>query len=134
MPRINIDWRYSEQDLRTVSVALSAFKNALAQSKVGNFTYQLDEVEAEMTRYGAYGGHHLGTARMGTDSATSVVNTDCRLHETDNVYVVGGAVFPTSGQANPTLTVVALALRAADHLRKRYSGCKSGGASVTTSI
>ncbi|OXR50308.1 FAD-dependent oxidoreductase [Pusillimonas sp. T2] len=134
MPRINIDWRYSEQDLRTVNVALSALKNAFEESKVGSFSYQPEEVESEMTRYGAYGGHHLGTARMGNDPATSVVNADCRLHEVDNVYVVGGAVFPTSGQANPTLTIVALALRAATHLRKTLSAGKAGSAPATTHL
>ena len=125
MPRINIDWKHSEQDIRTVSAALAALRSTLEHNKVGSFFYQPDEVEAEMTRYGAYGGHHLGTARMGTDPVTSVVNADCQLHEVDNVYVVGGAVFPTSGQANPTLTIVALALRAAAHLRKTYSAGKT---------
>lgn len=120
MPRINVDWRYTQRDVATVSTALSALSPALEQGNVGNFTYDAEQVEAEMTRYGAYGGHHLGTARMGNYPETSVVNAECRLHETDNVYVASAAVFPTSSQANPTLTVVALALRLADHLRRTY--------------
>ncbi|MGN6581864.1 MAG: FAD-dependent oxidoreductase [Bordetella sp.] len=121
MPRIEIDWRYTERDVRTVQSALAALAQAFEQTGVGRFDYAPGEVEAEMTRYGAYGGHHLGTARMGTDPAHSVVDAQCRLHEADNVYIASAAVFPTSSQANPTLTLVALALRLADHLRKTYT-------------
>ena len=76
-------------------------------------------VEAEMTRYGAYGGHHIGTARMGSDPRSSVVDSDCRVHGVENLYVASSATFPTSSQANPTLTVVALALRLAAHLQRQ---------------
>ena len=53
---------------------------------------------------------------MGSDPARSVVDANCRVHGYANLYVAGGSVFPTSGWANPTLTIVALALRTADHL------------------
>lgn len=121
MPRIDVDWRYTERDVRTVQSALAELARAFLHSGVGRLDYTPEEVEAEMTRYGAYGGHHLGTARMGTDPARSVVDAQCRLHEAGNVYIASAAVFPTSSQANPTLTVVALALRLADHLRKTYA-------------
>ncbi|MGV7240915.1 FAD-dependent oxidoreductase [Caballeronia sp. M23-90] len=117
MRRIHVDWRYTKQDVATVSIALAALAQEIEQAGVGLFTYDPEQVEAEMTRYGAYGGHHIGTARMGHDPRYSVVNSDCRLHEVDNVYVTGAAVFPTSGQANPTLSIVALALRLAGHLQ-----------------
>jgi choline dehydrogenase-like flavoprotein len=57
------------------------------------------------------GHHHLGTARMSESAAQGVVDRHCRLHGVDNLYVAGSAVFPTVGYANPTLTIVALALR-----------------------
>jgi choline dehydrogenase-like flavoprotein len=60
----------------------------------------------------------MGATRMGGDPATSVVDGDCRLHTVPNVYVAGSSVFPTSGYANPTYTIVALAIRLADHLGK----------------
>lgn len=58
-------------------------------------------------------GHIIGTARMGTDSKSSVVDRDLRSHEHSNLFIVGSAVFPTSATANPTLTIAALSLRAA---------------------
>ncbi|MFY2628654.1 GMC family oxidoreductase, partial [Achromobacter dolens] len=129
MRRLHIDWRYTPRDVATVQTALAALAEALAASGVGRFDYDPGQVEAEMTRYGAYGGHHIGTARMGNDPRDSVVNADCRVHETPNLYVAGSAVFPTSGQANPTLTIVALALRLADHLRRVHA---SSGAATET--
>ena len=63
-----------------------------------------------------WGGHLLGTARMGDDPGSSVVDRFGRAHEVENLYVVDGSVFPTAGGANPTSTIVALAARTADHL------------------
>ena len=62
------------------------------------------------------GARHMGTTRRHRDPRHGVVNEDCRVHGTTNLYVAGSSVFPTGGWAPPTLTVVALALRLADHL------------------
>jgi choline dehydrogenase-like flavoprotein len=65
------------------------------------------------------GAHAMGTTRMGTDPARSVVDRRLRVHDVDNLYVASSATFPTSnGAANPTLTLVALSLRLAEHLGK----------------
>ena len=53
---------------------------------------------------------------MSHDPETGVVDSDCRMHAVHNLYVAGSSVFPTAGYVNPTLTIVALALRLADHL------------------
>jgi choline dehydrogenase-like flavoprotein len=63
--------------------------------------------------------HQNGTTRFGTDPATSVLNTDCRLHDVDNAYVVDSGFFVSSAAVNPTLTIIANALRVADHLADR---------------
>ena len=61
--------------------------------------------------------HHMGTTRMHADPRQGVVNADCRVHGISNLYVAGSSVFTTCGFANPTLTIVALAIRLADHLK-----------------
>jgi choline dehydrogenase-like flavoprotein len=63
--------------------------------------------------------HEIGGARMGNDPKTSVVNKHCQVHEIPNLYVVDASVFPSSSEKNPTLTIMALAARAADNIAKR---------------
>jgi choline dehydrogenase-like flavoprotein len=63
--------------------------------------------------------HQTGTCRFGSDPATSVLNTDCRAHEVDNLYVVDTSFFPSIGAVNPALTAMANALRVGDHLLER---------------
>jgi choline dehydrogenase-like flavoprotein len=59
----------------------------------------------------------MGTTRMHRDPRQGVVDPNCRVHGVGNLYVAGASVYPTSGSANPTLTLVALGLRLSDHLR-----------------
>jgi choline dehydrogenase-like flavoprotein len=70
--------------------------------------------------------HQAGTCRFGDDPATSVLNTDCRAHELDNLYVVDTSFFPCIGAVNPALTAMANALRVGDHLLERL-GDRDGG-------
>jgi choline dehydrogenase-like flavoprotein len=65
--------------------------------------------------------HHMGTTRMHPDPKQGVVDSDCRVHGVSNLFVAGSSVFPTGGTAPPTLTIVALALRLAEHIHQRYS-------------
>ena len=72
--------------------------------------------------------HQAGTCRFGADPATSVLNTDCRAHEVDNLYVVDTSFFPSIGAVNPALTAMANALRVGDHLLDRMgAAARSGG-------
>jgi choline dehydrogenase-like flavoprotein len=63
--------------------------------------------------------HQAGTARFGTDPATSVLDLDCRAHELDNLYLADASFFPAIGAVNPTLTIIANALRVADKIKER---------------
>lgn len=130
VPRVMVDWRYTSFDVQTVREAVRLLADDIRSSGVGTFEYDPEAVELEMVRYGAYGGHHLGTARMGADPKSSVVDGDCRVHGVRNLYVAGSAVFPTSSQANPTLTIIALALRLGRHLRSMGEHGALVGASV----
>lgn len=116
MRRVRVDWRYTAADIDSVRKTLTVFAREFERSGVARLSFDPDTLERDLTRFGAYGGHHIGTARMGDDPRRSVVDRNCRVHSTDNLYIAGSAVFPTSSQANPTLTIIAMALRLADHL------------------
>jgi choline dehydrogenase-like flavoprotein len=70
-------------------------------------------------RFGAYGGHHIGATRMGDDPQSSVVDKNCQVHGINNLFIASCSVFPTSSQANPTLTITAMAIRLADFLKEK---------------
>jgi hypothetical protein len=116
--QVRIDWRYNRQDVETVSRSFDLLRDDLAEQSIGTLTLARDESDIEMVmrRDGAYGGHHIGTTRMGASELTGVVDRDCKIFGVNNLYVAGSAAFPTSSQANPTLTIVAMALRLAGHL------------------
>jgi choline dehydrogenase-like flavoprotein len=125
MPKIRVDWRYSPSDIESLRGTLDLIAQEFELSGVGRFEYQRETLEEDLTRFGAYGGHHIGTTRMGHDERTSVVNADCQVHSVNNLYIAGSAVFPTSSQANPTLTLVAMALRLGDKLARRLDTRKT---------
>lgn len=120
MPRIRVDWRYAPADIDMVSRSLDLMSKEFSRTGKATLKFNRDELEKELTRYGAYGGHHIGTTRMGSDPRTSVVDSTCTVHGVRNLHVASAAVFPTSSQANPTLTVVAVALRLARHIAKQH--------------
>jgi choline dehydrogenase-like flavoprotein len=114
VPRVQLDWRVTPQDLDSIRSLLGLMGQGAGASGLGRFraAFSLETEQPEVkTTY-----HHMGTTRMGTDPRTSVVDADARVHTVDNLYVAGSSVFPTGGRSNPTLTIVALALRLADHL------------------
>jgi choline dehydrogenase-like flavoprotein len=121
MPRLRVDWRFTERDIRTAQVTFRLLAEDLSRWGRGWLDFDPEEVARDMLRDGAYGGHHIGTARMGATPSSGVVDPDGRVHGMANLWVAGSAVFPTSGQANPTLTVVALALRLADRLKREMA-------------
>jgi choline dehydrogenase-like flavoprotein len=121
MPQLRIDWRYSPQDIESIRRTLDLMAQEFECSGTGRLEYDQHTLEEDLMRFGAYGGHHIGTARMGTDVRKSVVDADCRVHSVGNLYVAGSAVFPTSSQANPTLTLIALSLRLGRHLSQRLA-------------
>ena len=117
VPRASLDWRINALDLESVNricrLLGPLFGRAGARLRVD---FDLDDA---FRRPGSYQSHHLGTTRMSAEPETGVVDINLRCHDLDNLYVAGSSVFPTYGFANPTLTLVALSLRLAEHLSTR---------------
>jgi choline dehydrogenase-like flavoprotein len=121
MPQLRIAWRYSPEDVASVRGTLDLIATELERAGAGRLEYRRETLEQDLLRFGAFGGHHIGTARMGANPRTSVVDADCRVHSVHNLFVAGSAAFPTSSQANPTLTLIALSLRLGKHLAQRLA-------------
>ncbi len=119
MPRLHVDWRPTEADIESVRRAHVVLGRTLEETGTGTLAFDSDALADRIRRVGVVGGHHIGTTRMSAGEAGGVVDTECRVYGLDNLYVASASVLPTSGQANPTLTVLALALRLADHLAGR---------------
>lgn len=123
MSRPQLDWRMTENDKRTIELLTRIIGAELARLGLGRVRLQdwlLDGKDAWPPELGG-SHHHMGTTRMADDPKAGVVDRDCRVHSVDNLYVASSSVFPTGGHANPTLTIVALALRLAEHLKGRYA-------------
>ena len=114
-PRVQVHWRWTDNEQRALQATRRRFARALEAAGYGAV-----EIEDEQ-RPDPNAHHHAGTTRMHADARFGVVDPDSRVHGIDNLYVAGGSVFPTAGFANPTLTIVALALRLGEHLRRTES-------------
>lgn len=117
LPEPVVEWRIADRDRRSVRATQRLIDAALRDTRIGAVTRLLGDERPPALIDGSH--HHLGTTRMDPDPSGGVVDADCRVHGLDNLYVAGSSVFPTAGCANPTLTLVALALRLADHLLQR---------------
>ncbi|MHB9286222.1 GMC family oxidoreductase [Halobacteriales archaeon Cl-PHB] len=108
-PVPKITWSLDDRTRRTIARA-NAIQGRILETLDADVTWQVGP-DATGPAF-----HHMGTTRMGTDPATSVVTPRCRTHDLANCWIASSSVFVTSGAMNPTLTIAALALRIADHL------------------
>lgn len=115
--RVRLDWRLSEMDLFTMKRVYQILAEELGRAGLGRLKVAFAESDTAWPSppHGSF--HHMGTTRMHTDPKQGVVDSNCRIHGLANLSVAGSSVFPTAGHANPTLTIVALAIRLADHIK-----------------
>jgi choline dehydrogenase-like flavoprotein len=124
LPQIALDWRFLDVDKRSLHVLIGALDRELQRLSLGRaeaspWLEEPDtpwEVDPLISSHPVGGYHHIGTTRMAASPKSGVVDADCRVHGLGNLYIAGSSVFPTSGWANPTLTILALTLRLGDHL------------------
>ena len=115
--RINLDYTHNNLDgherlVKTLHGALDGFVD-----HAHPFSQHRLELDSLLPLYGT--AHQVGTARFGTDPTSSVLDVNCKAHELDNLYVVDSSFFVSSAAVNPTLTIVANAMRVGDHLKQR---------------
>lgn len=119
MPRARLEWRLGDLERDTIHRFLEITASELGRRSLGRLRLRIPDTNPWRGGYG--GSHHMGTTRMADTPAQGVVDANCRVFDVENLYVAGSSVFPTVGVANPTFTIVALALRLADHLKGRFA-------------
>ena len=123
--KVRIEWRIGETDVENMRRVMQLFDQAVRQAGVGRFEGAFPD-EPPAWRQAVEGGkHHMGTTRMHEAPERGVVDENSRVHGTSNLFVAGSSVFPSGGYANPTLTIVALAVRLGDHLRALVPGARA---------
>lgn len=118
IPRVNLHWKKSELDRRTVTESVALYNDWLLKNDLGRI--RLDEWlltnQPYPTKDELAGYHHMGGTRMAKAAKWGVVDSQCKVFGSDNLYIAGSSVFTTGGHNNPTLPLVTLALRLKDHL------------------
>ena len=130
LPRVKLDWRIADGDRTAMREAALEFGRYLVRADIGRLRINPAILSASAPLQGwtalpgapGAAGHQMGGARMSRTADDGVVDGDCRVWGTDNLYLAGSAVFRTSGHATPTLTIVQLALRLADTIERRLAG------------
>jgi choline dehydrogenase-like flavoprotein len=115
--KVALDWRISSVEKESIR----KFHDVLryAYKRIGEIHSSFEDIERWPISSDA--AHHMGTTRMALSEKDGVVDKDCKVFGLDNLFVAGSSVFPTSGNANPTFTILALSLRLADHLKRKLS-------------
>ncbi len=117
-PHARLRLAFGELEGRTVRTVLERLALEMGRAELGRVHLSFDPQDRSWTDELGWQSHHCGGTRMGNDPTDSVVDPSLRVHEVSNLYVCGSSVFPTSGHTNPTLNLVALAVRLADHLEE----------------
>jgi choline dehydrogenase-like flavoprotein len=120
-PRVDLDWRLTAPDLASVREGVTLLAEACASAGVGRVFVPPYGEEVPALEAVNGGWHQMGTTRMSRDVKAGVVDEHCRVHGVANLFVAGSSVFPSCGFANPTFTILTLAIRLADHLRVRLA-------------
>jgi choline dehydrogenase-like flavoprotein len=116
VPLPKVDWKLTELDRRTHEVMVGVVGEEFRRLGLGDARAEPWLGDSGWTGHVDDAFHHMGTTRLGSDPKTSVVDPDGQVHGVSGLFVAGSSVFPTAGFVNPTLTIVALAIRLADHL------------------
>ena len=120
--RLSVDWRFSDFDVDSATRSIKLLDASFIKSGVGRLLTNHESLPELIRDQVHVGSHHLGLTRMGTTSHQGVVDRNCRVFGTENLFIASSSVFPTSSFANPTLTIVALAIRLGDHLAQPTQG------------
>ena len=119
-PLPRLDWRIHPREIESIKYFHRMLKDRLEAHRLGRLVTDPEDFDTSMFFDSS---HHMGGTRMSTAPRDGVVDADLKVHGLSNLFLCSSSVFPTGGSASPTWTLVALALRLADHLKARRGSC-----------
>jgi choline dehydrogenase-like flavoprotein len=125
VPRAALHWAFTSLEKRSIRKIYETIGQQVGAAGIGRVKLGdelLDEKDDTMPSSTSGGWHHMGTTRMNDDPKNGVVDANCKIHGIDNIYMAGSSCFPTGAGVNPTLTIVSLSIRLADHLKEKIKG------------
>ena len=117
--RVRLNWVLTDLERQSAVAVAKTFATEFGRLGLGRIKLDNEMLREDGSPRVHFGYHQMGTTRMADDPLKGVVDRNCLIHGLSNIYAAGSSVFPTSGFMNPTLTIVALALRLSDHLAAR---------------
>lgn len=117
LKKLKVRWNVTERDLASILEFYDICYKHVCQTNKAKYTIKKEQLSWRSRLSSA--AHHLGTARMGENYDSSVVNKNNQVHGMSNLYINDGSIFPTAGNANSTFTIMALSMRLGDHLEKK---------------
>jgi choline dehydrogenase-like flavoprotein len=117
IPRVRLDWQLTHEEIEAISNSAKFFGAKLGQHGFGRLHLNRWFEKGNIREYISGGDHHMGTTRMASSPEEGIVDIDGKMFGLANFYIAGSSVFPTTGCANPTFTILALVIRMADHFK-----------------
>jgi choline dehydrogenase-like flavoprotein len=121
MRRAVVDWRLTDLERHSIEIFVRQLASEFSRLDIGRIELADFQWPDDPSQFGKVlhdSNHHIGTTRMSHSPKTGVVDSHCKVHDVDNLFIGSSSVFPTGGYSNPTLTTIALTIRLADHLKK----------------
>ena len=117
--KIKLYWRWNEIDTQSILKVQDILVEEFAKAGLGRLKLERDRDLPQLILPSIH--HHMGTTRMSESPRQGVVDANCQVHGVSNLYIASSSVFPTGSYANPTLTIVAMAIRVADQVKNRLT-------------
>ena len=114
-PKVEVHWRLNPIDIENALRVQEIWAEEFAKAGFGELQFPRAGEPLKFEKEVMY--HHMGTTRMHVDPKQGVVDANCQVHGISNLFIAGSSVFPTAGYANPTLTIIALSIKLADHVK-----------------
>ena len=121
VPKVRIEWKLNKESRDSLLRFFQTLETEMEEKELGRFKSKMSDV-LKSNNFVGFHSHHMGTTKMADNSASGVVDKNGKVFSSSNLYVAGPSVFAAPGSANPFLTIVAMSLRLADHLKARHSG------------